>query len=56
MIDPTLTPASRRAVADYRAAARKAREDAALWDALADELEALGAPDGTPDPGQEALL
>lgn len=47
-----LTPASRKAVAHYRAQAAKARADAARWDALADELEAFGAePADHPDQG-----
>jgi hypothetical protein len=38
----TLTPASRTALAHYRAKAAQCRADAARWDALADELEAFG--------------
>ncbi len=43
---PNLTKPSKLAIAHYRRKAQAARADAALWDQLADELEALDqAPD-----------
>lgn len=51
----TLTGKSRHAISYYRAQAVSARAQAAQWDSLADELEALdeGSPgdDATPDQG-----
>jgi len=53
--DTTLTPASRRSLALYRQRAEENRKAAALWDALADELEAFGETTGEHD-DQGALL
>jgi len=50
-----LTPASRTALAHYRAKAAAARSEAAKWDALADELEAFGEQTEHHD-GQGSLL
>ncbi|MBK5250493.1 MAG: hypothetical protein JJE50_13865 [Actinomycetales bacterium] len=59
---PVLTPASRVALAHYRAMATGARAeaaacsaDAARWDALADELQAFGD-QANHHEGQGALL
>jgi len=53
--DTTLTGASKSAIAYYRKRAEERREDAATWDALADELEAFGETSGEHD-GQGELL
>ena len=61
--DTTLTPASRTALAYYRKRAEECRkkrwpgsvDEAAMWDALADELAAFGEQTGEHD-DQGALL
>ncbi|MDQ2624971.1 MAG: hypothetical protein M3Y20_07410 [Actinomycetota bacterium] len=52
---PPLTRSSRESIAHYRRQAAKAREDAARWDALADELETFD-PRTDQTPEQETLL